>query len=178
MTRANLHITLSNGTKVLCVADSSSAPEQGYFVEQVIIPLLQTLNPGKQLALLKEHCTMDEQRSNAEYRYEIDLQAEKISFYEENYNESKDTFKKGLDLTGRYISYLKKIETDSAKTVKRKFKHLTNAQLVKRANGLPDFKWDDEDLELRRRSLLSNGAFVYRMKGNALEIIKDEPTEH
>ncbi len=35
MTRSNIHITLSNGKKLKCVADSSSAPEQGYIVEDL-----------------------------------------------------------------------------------------------------------------------------------------------
>ncbi|WP_426477524.1 hypothetical protein ACP3T3_20235 [Chryseobacterium sp. CBSDS_008] len=39
MTRSNLHITLSNGEEIICVADSSSAPEQGYFVEEILMPL-------------------------------------------------------------------------------------------------------------------------------------------
>ena len=40
MTRSNLHIKLSNGKSIICVADSSSAPEQGYIVEQILLPLL------------------------------------------------------------------------------------------------------------------------------------------
>lgn len=35
MTRSNLHIKLSNGKSLICVADSSSAPEQGYIVERL-----------------------------------------------------------------------------------------------------------------------------------------------
>jgi hypothetical protein len=174
MTRSNLHITLSNGNLIKCVADSSSAPEQGYIVERLILPLLSLNDAEKELVIIKEHCTMDEQRSNATYRYEIDLPAQLITLYEENYLIAKDTFKKGLDLTGRYISYLKKIETDLAKDIKRKFKHLSNKELVNRANSLPDFKWDDEGFELNRRSLLANGQFVYQMKGNTLIILKDE----
>jgi hypothetical protein len=38
MTRSNLHITLSNGQQIICVADSTSAPEQGYIVEEVFTP--------------------------------------------------------------------------------------------------------------------------------------------
>jgi hypothetical protein len=174
MTRSNLHITLSNGDYINCVADSSSAPEQGSFVETVILPLLSLHDSKKELALIREHCTMDEQRTNATYRYEIDLVAEKITLYEENYIISKDAFKKGLDLTGRYISYLKKIETESAKEIKKAFKHLSNKDLIRRANSKPDFKWDDEGMELTRRSRLSNGQFVYKMKGNTLIILKDE----
>ncbi|MFA6082739.1 hypothetical protein [Mucilaginibacter sp.] len=174
MTRSNLHIILSDGEHIKCVADSSTAPEQGYIVEDFLLPLLSLKQVGKEMALIREHCTMDEQRSNATYRYEIDLPAQNITLYEENYIAAKDTFKRGLDLTGRYISYLKKIENEAAKYTKRKFKHLSNKELIKRANSLPDFQWDDEGSELTRRSLLSNGAFIYRMKGHALIILKDE----
>jgi hypothetical protein len=174
MTRSNLYITLSNGKQLIAVADSSSAPEQGYIVENLILPLLSFDNADNEMALLTEHCTLNELRANATYRYEIDLKAETITFYEERYNNSKDTFKKGLDLTGRYISYLKKIESETEKFTKRRFKGLSNKELVDRANGLPDFKWDDEGTELKRRSLLSNGSFIYRIKGNTLIIIKDE----
>lgn len=174
MTRSNLHITLTDGEFLKCVADSSSAPEQGYFVEDVILPLLALRDPDEELELIRAHCTMDEQRVNADYRWEIDLQSRCIRFYEENYHEAKDSFRKGLDLTGRYLSYLKKIETDTDKFTKRQFKYLSNKELVGRANGLPDFKWDDEAHELRRRSLMANGGFIYRMKGHAIVIIKDE----
>ncbi|WP_199269814.1 hypothetical protein [Mucilaginibacter lacusdianchii] len=174
MTRSNLYITLTGGEFLKCVADSSSAPEQGYIVEELILPLLALRDPDEELELLREHCTMDEQRSNADYRWEIDLAARIIRFYEESYHEAKDTFKKGLDLTGRYLSYLKKIETDTDKFTKRQFKYLSNKELVGRANGLPDLKWDDEAHELRRRSLVANGGFIYRMKGSHLVIIKDE----
>jgi hypothetical protein len=156
------------------VADRSSAPEQGYFVERVILPLLALRDAGEQLRIIRAHCTMNEQRVNASYRWEIDLENYRIRFYEENYHPGRDTFKKGLDLTGRYLSCLKKIETDTDKFTKRQFKYLSNKELTRRANGLPDFQWEDEANELQRRSLLSNGGFVYRMKGNALVIIKDE----
>ncbi|WPU99065.1 hypothetical protein SNE26_23925 [Mucilaginibacter sp. cycad4] len=174
MTRSNLHITLSDGNLLQGVAESSSAPEQGYFVEQVILPLLSFKHPEKELALLAEHCTLHEQRINATYRYEIDLQAERITFYEEHYSCSKDAFKKGIDLTGRYISYLKKLETETELYTKRKFRGVSNSELVQRINGLPDFKWDDEGVEIRRRSLLSNGAFTYRMQGNRIIITNHE----
>ncbi|QTE44442.1 MULTISPECIES: hypothetical protein [Mucilaginibacter] len=174
MTRSNLHITLSNGDKLQCVADSSSAPEQGYIVEHLLLPLLSFSDAKKELALITEHCTMDEQRTNAEYRYLIDLKNEHIEFYEEHYNQSKNTFKRGINLTGRYISYLKKLETETELFTKRKFRDVSNKELVKRINGLPDFKWDDEGVELHRRSLLSNGAFIYKMQGNTLIILKDE----
>jgi len=53
------------------------------------------------------------------------------------------------------------------------FKGYSNGALIKRANSLPDFKWDDEGVELRQRSLLSNGAFIYTIRGNSLVILKD-----
>jgi hypothetical protein len=177
MTRSNLHITLSNGRHLKCVADSSSAPEQGYIVEYLLLPLLSFKDPKEELALITEQCTMDEQRTNAEYRYTIDLKNEHIGFYEEHYNQGKDTFKKGIDLTGRYISYLKKLETETELFTKRKFRDVSNRELVKRINGLPDFKWDDEGVELHRRRLLANGAFIYKMQGNAIVILKDEKPE-
>ncbi|MBS7565497.1 hypothetical protein KHS38_13880 [Mucilaginibacter sp. Bleaf8] len=174
MTRSNLHITLSNGEPIRCVADSSSAPEQGYIVEQLLLPLLSLKNAEKELTLLQEHCTMQEQRSNATYRYEINLPAQNITLYEENYISAKGAFKRGLDLTGRYLSYLKKIESEAERNTKRKFKHLTNQELIARANSLPYFKQEEESTELTRRSLLSNGAFLYHRKGNTLLILKDE----
>ena len=74
MTRSNIRITLSNGRILKCVADSSSVPEQGYIVENLILPLLASADSTAELKLLTEHCTMDEQRGNADYRYHIDLQ--------------------------------------------------------------------------------------------------------
>jgi len=174
MTRSNLHITLSNGERIHCVADGSSAPEQGYIVEHLILPLLSKQDAEAELQLIRAQCTMDEQRVNAEYRYIIDLPERRITLYEEAYLFHKGTFRKGLDLTGRYLSYLKKIETELDRYTKRRFKHLSNRELVNRANSLPDFKWDDEGHELNRRSNLSNGAFLCRMKGNRLMILKDE----
>lgn len=107
MTRANLHIKLSNGKNIICVADSSSAPEQGYIVEYLLLPLLELEDAEKELALLSEHCTMDDRRSNATYRYTIDLTTKEVKFFEEHYNYSKDNFRKGKDVTERYSNYLK-----------------------------------------------------------------------
>jgi hypothetical protein len=174
MTRSNLHITLSNGHRIQCVADGSSAPEQGYIVEYLILPLLGKLNVEAELQLIRAHCTMDEQRVNAEYRYLVDLPERRITLYEEEYNFHKGSFKKGLDLTGRYLSYLKKMETDLNRYTRRRSKHLSNRELINRANSLPDFRWDDEGHELNRRSNLSNGAFLCRIKGNRLIILQDE----
>lgn len=110
MTRSNLHIKLSNGKSLICVADSSSAPEQGYIVEHIILPLLSLNDSDKELLLLKEHCTMDDKRTNAIYRYIIDLTKKKVRLFEEIYNDKKDIFQKGEEITERYETYLKTIE--------------------------------------------------------------------
>ncbi len=170
MTRSNLYITLSNGEKLICVADSSSTPEQGYIVENLIIPLLSFSNAEHELALLDEHCTMNDQRINADYRYEINLPKQTVAFYDEMYFFKTGAYRKGENLTRRYIAYLEKIQNQ---TVKDMFKGYSNQALIQRANSLPDFKWDDEGTELRRRSLLSNGAFIFTMRGNSLIILKD-----
>ena len=109
MTRSNLRIKLSNGKSIICVADSSSAPEQGYIVEHLLLPLLSIDNSEKEMALLSEHCTMDERRINADYRYTIDLTTKEVKFFEEHYSYTKDTFRKGKDITERYEDYLKTI---------------------------------------------------------------------
>lgn len=170
MTRSNLYIILSNGNAITCVSESGSTPEQGYIVENLIIPLLSFSNAEHELALLKEHCTMNELRVNADYRYEIDLQKETVAFYDELYFFKTGVFRKGENLTRRYIAYLEKIQNE---TIKDMFKGYSNKALIQRANTLPDFKWDDEGVELRRRSLLSNGAFIYTMRGNSLTFLKD-----
>lgn len=64
-------------------------------------------------------------------------------------------------------------ETELEKVCKRKFRHLTNAQLVARINSLPDFGWDDEGVEIQRRYKASNGAFDYEMRYNTIVILKD-----
>lgn len=109
MTRSNLHIKLSNSTSIICVADSSSAPEQGYIVENLFAPLLLLEDSEKELQLLSEHCTMDERRVNATYRYTIDLTKKEVRMFEEHYNYQTDTFRKGKEITERYDSYLKTI---------------------------------------------------------------------
>jgi hypothetical protein len=106
MTRSNIHLTLSNGRKIKCVADGSSAPKQGYIVENLILPLLKLNNAGEEMLLLQEHCTMGEQRINASYRYEISLQTKLVYFFEENYDFGRDRFIKGEDITPRYDNYL------------------------------------------------------------------------
>ena len=57
--------------------------------------------------------------------------------------------------------------------IKANFRHLSNSALVKRINGLPDFKWDDEGHELSRRINASNGLFIAKMQGNNIVIIQD-----
>ena len=111
MTRANLHIILTNGKKIKCVADSSSAPEQCYIVEQLILPILKLNNADKELLLLQQHCTMGEQRVNATYRYEISLLRKRVSLFEENYDFGKDKFERGEDITERYDQYLVMIKS-------------------------------------------------------------------
>lgn len=106
MTRANIHITLSDGSLIKCVADSSSAPEQGYIVEDLILPLLALDDSVRELKLLKEHCTMGEQRINASYRYVISLKIKRVSLFEEHYYYKTETFIKGPDITHRYDNYL------------------------------------------------------------------------
>lgn len=69
---------------------------------------------------------------------------------------------------------MKLSETDIEKFCRERFKHLTNAQLVTRVNGLPDFGWDDEGVELQRRHRVSNGSFDYEFRGNTMVILKDE----
>jgi hypothetical protein len=109
MTRSNLHIMLTDGRKIKCVADSSSAPEQGYIVENLILPLLKLNNAELEKKLLKEHCTMGEQRSNATYRYEINLRTKMVSFYEEYYHSGQDRFIRGENISERYDEYLRLI---------------------------------------------------------------------
>ena len=113
MTRSNLYITLSNGNTLICVADSSSAPEQGYIVESLLLPLLKLDNAESELALITAHCTMNDHRINATYRYEIDLRVKTIAFYGERYFYKTATFRKGENLTDRYTAYLLSIDNQT-----------------------------------------------------------------
>ncbi|MFA6084805.1 penicillin-binding protein [Mucilaginibacter sp.] len=110
MTRSNLYITLTNGKAIICVADSSSAPEQGYLVESLLLPLLSLSDADEELALLGAHCAMNELRTNATYRYEINLQTKTVEFFDEIYFYKTDIFRKGENLTRRYTIYLSSIE--------------------------------------------------------------------
>lgn len=53
---------------------------------------------------------------------------------------------------------------------REKFKHMSNEQLIAQANNAPDFGWDDEGTELRRRK--DAGLINYKMNGNKLIPIK------
>lgn len=53
MTRSNLHIKLSNGKSLICVADSSSAPEQGYIVERLFLPCYRLITASRNSQCLK-----------------------------------------------------------------------------------------------------------------------------
>jgi len=105
MTRSNIHIHLSNGYYLECVAESSTAPEQGYFVENFLQPLLALRDPQQEVEFLIDHCTMNEQRINATYRYVIDLRSHKVQFYEERYDYGKDAFIRGTNMTNRLTAY-------------------------------------------------------------------------
>ncbi len=110
MTRSNLYITLTNGEAIICVSDSSSAPEQGYLVEELLLPLLSLNDADKELALLGAHCAMNELRTNATYRYEINLQTKTVGFFDEIYFYKTGIFRKGENLTRRYTAYLSSIK--------------------------------------------------------------------
>ena len=170
MTRSNLYITLTNGEAIICVAESSSAPGQGYIVESLLLPLLSLNNPDAERSLLNEHCTMNELRSNATYRYEINLRSKTVAFFDEIYFFKTNKFRRGENLTRKYLAYLEEIQNEAIKDM---FKGYSNEDLIERANSMTDFNWDDEGTELSRRSVQSNGAFVYQMQGNKLVILKD-----
>lgn len=114
MTRSNIFITLSRGRRLFFVIDGSSNPESGYIVEQFILPLLALNDETKELQLIYEHSdSIKELRTNAMYRYEIDLIKKTVRFFEEKYNYKSDKFGKGKDLTeARYNAYLRSFEMD------------------------------------------------------------------
>jgi hypothetical protein len=62
---------------------------------------------------------------------------------------------------------------DLTRTIKRKFAHLSNEQLVQRINQAEDFGWDDEGYELERRIEQSGGTFDAAMQGSKLIILRD-----
>ena len=54
--------------------------------------------------------------------------------------------------------------------VKRRFRHLSDQQLIDKANRAPDFGWDDEGCELHRRH--EEEGLRYEMDENKLKIIR------
>jgi hypothetical protein len=110
MTRSNIHIKLSDGSNINCVCDSSSAPEQGYFIENLLLPLLAFNDADKEILLLNQSCAMHELRTNAAYRYIINLQTKAVHFFEENYDPQKGRFNIGDNLTDRYLGYIESTE--------------------------------------------------------------------
>lgn len=113
MTRANIHIKLSDGSNINCVCDSTSAPEQGYFVENLLLPLLAFNDADKEILLLNQSCAMHELRANATYRYIINLQTKTVHFFGETYDYQKGKFSIGDNLTHRYLDYIE--STDGLK---------------------------------------------------------------
>lgn len=53
--------------------------------------------------------------------------------------------------------------------VKRKFRHLTDQELINRANAAADFCWDDEGAEIDRRRRESG--LKCEMQGNKIVIV-------
>ena len=111
MTRSNINIILSNGKKIFGVADSSSAPEQGYIVENFILPLLNLNNSEKEKEIINKYLTVGEKRINSTYRYDINLQTKEVKFFEEDYNYKTDRFIKGKDVSFRYTDYVSSLKT-------------------------------------------------------------------
>jgi len=124
MTRANIHIKLSDGSKINCVCDSTSAPEQGYFVENLLLPLLTFNDADKEILLLNQSCAMHELRTNAGYRHIINLQTKAVHFFEETYDYEKGRFSTGDNLTDRYHDYIE--NTDG---LKDKFSQIKSPQI-------------------------------------------------
>jgi len=61
--------------------------------------------------------------------------------------------------------------SDLERVIKNKFKHLSNQELINKANRAADFGWDDEAYELNRRGL-ADPLFKYEMLGNKIVIIE------
>jgi hypothetical protein len=124
MTRANIHIKLSDGSNINCVCDSTSAPEQGYFVENLLLPLLTFNDADMEILLLNQSCAMHELRTNATYRYIINLQTKAVHFFEETYDYQKGKFSIGDNLTDRYLDYIE--NTDG---LKEQFRQIKSQQI-------------------------------------------------
>lgn len=56
----------------------------------------------------------------------------------------------------------------------RRFRHLSNEQLVARINDAPDFGYDDEEEEISIRIRESNGKLKVKMDYNTLKIVTDD----
>jgi hypothetical protein len=108
MTRSNVYITLTGGKKLFFVLDSSSAPEQGYIVENFFIPLLALNDAGKEMEWIEAFAdAINEKRINAAYRYLVDLEKKSVRFFKEHYNYKSETFHRGKELTEeRYLPYV------------------------------------------------------------------------
>lgn len=63
---------------------------------------------------------------------------------------------------------IKTVETID-QVVKRKFRHLSDEDLIRRANQAPDFGWDDEACEIDRR--MRETGLKCEMQGNSIVII-------
>lgn len=111
MTCTNLHIKLTNGSHIHCVCESSSEPEQGYFVENLLFPLFALNDSEQELDLLTANCAMHQLRMNATYRYIINLQTKAVHFFGENYDYRNDKFILGENLTARLLDYIDSIAT-------------------------------------------------------------------
>lgn len=115
MTRSNVYITLTGGKKLFFVLDSST-PEQKYIVEKFINPLLGLSDPVKEMEWIEAFSdSINELRTNATYRYVIDLQTKTVQFFQEHYNYKTDKFRKGKDLTEeRYLPYVRSLNNSQA----------------------------------------------------------------
>jgi len=124
MTRSNIYIKLSDGSNIQCVCDSSSAPEQGYIVENLLLPLLVLNDADKEITLLNQNCAMHELRANATYRYIVNLQTKTVHFFHENFDYEKKKFRIGDNLNDRYFDYI-----EITPGLKEKFSQIKSQQI-------------------------------------------------
>lgn len=59
---------------------------------------------------------------------------------------------------------------EDLKRIPGRLAHLTNEELVRRANAAPDFGWDDEGEEISHR--MDEGRLNVEMRGNRMIILK------
>lgn len=59
---------------------------------------------------------------------------------------------------------------DLQEAVRKKFQHLSTGKLIERMNAAPDFGYDDESIELRRRLALQGKRWRWN-KHDRIEII-------